>query len=136
MTQVALLTEKLRVSELKRENDQLRQALSDLKESLKESTRLLQKQRPSRITLSADKRMMIAGKARFKCSNPHQDCHLFKIPPYDGSLDDSGYELDHVIPHHLCYQTVNQLQVLCPQCHAKKTRIDRINSQEEEYTAV
>ena len=129
---VAILKSKLRVCELERENNELRSIVHDLKESLKESTRLLQKQKPSRPSISADKRMMIAGKARFKCQNPWGDCHLYRLPPYDGSIDECGYELDHITPHSQCYQTIGQLQLLCPQCHAKKTRLDRIRSQEEE----
>ena len=129
-----LLEAKLRISELGRENDALRQAVHDLNESLKESTRLMLKTmpRPNRPTLSADQRMMIAGRARFKCANPFDDCHLYKLPPYDGSFTEAGYEIDHVVPFHQSYRSTGQnvLQVLCHQCHAKKTRLDRIAAQE------
>jgi hypothetical protein len=129
-----LLDAKLRISELSRENDALRQTVHDLNESLKESTRLMLKTtpRPNRPTLSADQRMMIAGRARFKCANPFDDCHLYKLPPYDGSFTEAGYEIDHVVPFHQTYRSTGQnvLQVLCHQCHAKKTRLDRIAAQE------
>lgn len=118
---------KLRVSELTRENDQLRTALNDLQESLKESTRLLLKQtpKPARPTISADQRMILVGRARFKCANPYNKCHLYKLPPYDGSFDESGYELDHITPFAQCLRTHGMLQPLCPQCHALKTRHQR-----------
>ena len=121
------LTLKLRVSELTNENSLLHQALAELNESLRESTRLLLKQtpRPTRSAVSADQRMLIAGRHRFKCVNPHNDCHLYRLPPYDGSFNESGYELDHVVPFSECCLTVNQLQPLCPQCHSKKTRLWR-----------
>ena len=124
---------KLRVSELSQENSVLKETVRELNESLKESTRLLLKQtpRPNRPAISADQRMLIAGKARFKCSNPYSDCHLYRLPPYDGSFNESGYELDHITPFSECYLTVGQLQPLCPQCHAKKTRIWRASQNEE-----
>ena len=131
---VSLVTLKLRVSELTRENTILKQTITELNESLKESTRLLLKQtpRPTRPAISADQRMLIAGRARFKCANPFNDCHLYRLPPYDGSFNESGYELDHITPFSECYLTVGQLQPLCPQCHAKKTRIWRASQNEEE----
>ena len=48
------------------------------------------------------------------------------------SFNESGYELDHVVPFSESCLTVNQLQPLCPQCHAKKTRIWRASQSEEE----
>ena len=125
---------KLRVAELTQENALLQQALTELNESLRESTRLLLKQtpRPNRPAISADQRMLIAGRHRFKCANPHGDCHLYRLPPYDGSFNESGYELDHVVPFSESCLTVHQLQPLCPQCHAKKTRIWRAAQSEEE----
>ena len=126
---------KLRVAELTQENALLQQALTELNESLRESTRLLLKQtpRPNRPAISADQRMLIAGRHRFKCANPHGDCHLYRLPPYDGSFNESGYELDHVVPFsECCLSSVHQLQPLCPQCHAKKTRIWRAAQSEEE----
>ena len=88
---------KLRVAELTQENALLQQALTELNKSLRESTRLLLKQKPNRPAISADQRMLIAGRHRFKCANPHGDCHLYRLPPYDGSFNESGYELDHVM---------------------------------------
>lgn len=122
----------LRNNELQHENDLLRQTIAELNESLKESTRLLLKQRPSRPHISADQRMLIAGRARFKCANPYGDCHLYRLPPYDGSFNESGYELDHIDPWASSCRTVGQLQPLCPQCHAKKTRVWRASQAEEE----
>ena len=72
--------------------------------------------------------MLIAGKHRFKCANPYGDCHLYRLPPYDGSFDQSGYELDQIVEWSECYQTVEQLQ---PLCHAKKTRIWRASIQDD-----
>ena len=125
---------KLRVAELTQENALLQQALTELNESLRESTRLLLKQKPNRPAISADQRMLIAGRHRFKCANPHGDCHLYRLPPYDGSFNESGYELDHVTPFSECYLTVGRLQPLCPQCHAKKTRLWRAAQGGEEGT--
>ena len=123
---------KLRVAELTQENALLQQALTELNESLRESTRLLLKQKPNRPAISADQRMLIAGRHRFKCANPHGDCHLYRLPPYDGSFNESGYELDHVVPYSESRLTVHHmLQPLCPQCHAKKTRIWRAQSEDE-----
>ena len=131
MSKIELVNLKLRVSELLQENTLLRQTITDLNESLKESTRLLLKQRPTRPHVSADQRMLIAGRARFKCANPYGDCHLYRLPPYDGSFSEAGYELDHVTPFSECYLTVGQLQPLCPQCHAKKTRLWRASQNDE-----
>ena len=128
---------KLRVGELTQENALLQQALSELNESLRESTRLLLKQnpRPNRPAISADQRMLIAGRHRFKCTNPHGDCHLYRLPPYDGSFNESGYELDHIEAWSESFRTIGQLQPLCPQCHAKKTRIWRAAQMNEEDAA-
>lgn len=125
---------KLRLAELQQENNTLRETITHLNDSLKESTRLILKMstKPTRPAISADQRMLIAGKHRFKCANPYGDCHLYKLPPFDGSFNESGYELDHIIEFSQCYRTVGQLQPLCPQCHAKKTRIWRASLTEED----
>ena len=128
---------KLRLNEMAQENATLRQVIADLQESLKESTRLLQKTtpRPNRPAISGDQRMLIAGQHRFKCANPYGDCHLYRLPPFDGSFDQSGYELDHTAEWSQCYQTVGNLKPLCPQCHARKTRIWRASVQAPEDPA-
>ena len=117
---------KLKNNELKNENALMQTTIIELRESLKEQTKLLLKSKPNRPTFTADQRLSIAGKQRFKCANPFSDCHLYKLPPFDGSFDQCGYELDHIIPHAVCYQSVHQMQALCPQCHARKTREDRM----------
>ena len=112
---------KLRVAELTQENALLQHALTELNDSLRESTRLLLKQtpRPNRPAISADQRMLIAGRHRFKCTNPHGDCHLYRLPPYDGSFNESGYELDHIEAWSESFRTIGQLQPLCPQCRTQ-----------------
>ena len=92
-------------------------------ESFKESTRLLLKMKPARPTISADRKMIVAGEQLFRCAGDRIRCPQWKL--HGGSFDASGYEIDHIIEFSKCYRGAGQLQALCPACHAcQGTQID------------
>ena len=65
----------------------------------------------------------IAGKQRFKCCGiPGYTCPL-KARGGDGSFDEAGYEIDHIIEHCITADdSRDNLQALCPACHNVKTK--------------
>ena len=66
-------------------------------EAIKELTRLLNKSRPhQRPTISAERKLYIAGLARFRCADPLNSCPLKKLG--DGAFTEHGFEIDHVTP--------------------------------------
>lgn len=50
-------------------------------------------------------------------------CHLWKDPDHNGKFDQVGYQIDHIIDHYISgNNSIDNLQLLCPQCHALKTK--------------
>ena len=99
-------------------------------DSLRESTKLLQRLRPPRPAIPQDKRLQIAADQKWKCADPFGDCILYQIS--DGTFDSNSlFEIDHVEPHHLSFRTVNNLVATCVTCHQKKTRQERLQELEE-----
>ena len=128
----------VKLLELELENTGLREELRVTNEvvhanneSLKESTRLLLRMKPTRPTISADRRMIVAGEQYFRCAGDRARCPQWKL--HEGSFDASGYEIDHIVEYSKCYRGVGQLQALCPACHALKTRLSRAKEMELAY---
>jgi hypothetical protein len=101
-------------------------------EALKESAQLWLKSKPPRPHLGIDRKLLIAGSQHFKCAGDRTRCPMWRL--HDGSFDESGFEIDHITPWHAAHahRGVGQLRALCHSCHALRTRLDRIASQEEE----
>ena len=118
---VDILKLKLRNSELQRENDTLRSTIREQNTLLAEANKLLMEQtpKPSRPHISAADRAIVAGRQRYKCCNPFQDCPLGRLPPFDCSFDESGFQLDHIIP--FCDNPVGLMRATCVMCHSKRT---------------
>lgn len=76
----------------------------------------------------------IAGQQYYKCNNKpgsnlrfleNYECPLWKYLEKEckGSFDESGYEIDHIIEYSISQNdNENNLQALCPNCHAIKTK--------------
>ena len=83
-------------------------------------------------TLSENIKKIIAGRQKFRCANKPGSklrglngclCPMYQIPGNDGSFNESGYDIDHIIEKHAHGSNhVDNLQALCPNCHAYKTR--------------
>ena len=118
---VEILKLKLRNSELQRENDTLRATIREQNALLAEANKLLVEHtpKPSRPHISAADRAIVAGRQRYKCCNPFNDCPLGRLPPFDFSFDDSGFHLDHITP--FCQSPVGPLRATCITCHSKKS---------------
>ena len=100
-------------------------------DALRELTRLLLKSKPhQRPTISAERKLFIAGKAHFKCCNPYGSCPLYKL--HDGSFDEHGFEIDHEIPFAKSFRSAGNCRALCPYCHALVSRFQRLQEIEEE----
>ena len=66
---------------------------------------------------------MVLKNQQYKCANSIKDynCLLWMIN--NGNFDESGYQFDHI--NEFCLSsdnTVNNIQALCPNCHAVKTK--------------
>lgn len=66
---------------------------------------------------------MVLKNQQYKCANSVKDynCLLWMIN--NGNFDESGYQFDHI--NEFCLSsdnTVNNIQALCPNCHAVKTK--------------
>jgi 5-methylcytosine-specific restriction endonuclease McrA len=83
--------------------------------------------------VSEAKKRNVAGKQYFKCANaPDKQingivdykCPLWQIiGPNQGSFDESGYDIDHIIEHCLTNDdSIDNLQALCKNCHIVKTK--------------
>ena len=124
----ALELEVLRLREEVRTLNEIRCMQSD---ALKELTRILLKSKPHpRPTLSSERKLYIAGKARFKCANPYGNCPLHKL--HDGAFDEHGFEIDHEIPWCKSFRTAGNARPLCPYCHALVSRFQRLKEIEED----
>lgn len=87
--------------------------------------------RKRNVTQSSKK--SIAGKQKYKCANnPNSQIKINGLENYncplwinngDGSFDESGYEIDHIIEHSIGGADDNDnLQALCLMCHKVKTK--------------
>ena len=96
----------------------------------------------SQRKLSEGKKKIIAGRQGYKCANKpgsnlkgleDYDCLLWKIKDdvMKGSFDESGYAIDHILEHCITQDdSEDNLQALCNNCHAVKTKrflIERTN---------
>ena len=66
--------------------------------------------------------LKIAKKQDFKCNKIFgYDCLLWKYN--DGQFDEAGYQIDHIDEFCLTGNNdISNLQALCPNCHAVKTK--------------
>jgi 5-methylcytosine-specific restriction endonuclease McrA len=118
-------TDTARVAELDR-------AVRELHEALRESTRLLNRCRPSRPTIPHDRKLLTAARQQWKCANPYGSCLLHRLG--DGTFDEHGlFEVDHVEPYASSFRNDRfNLQALCPACHSSKSRRERLQQLEED----
>ena len=125
-----LLKAKLEASQARVEVLEMRQKVSSLEAVIveqtlviKENTALLRKQRlPKRPYLNHTAKCILAARQRFRCANPDQICPLYKLG--DGTFSENGlYEVDHIVPYGLSGLHSGNLHVLCPVCHARRTRL-------------
>ena len=120
----------LEIVKLQEELRKLREVNAMQTEALVESNKLLQKQKPGRIAMSSDKKIYLAGLQHFKCAGDQQYCPLYRLG--DGSFDSAGWECDHTERWSISYRNAGNLAALCPMCHNRKTREERINAGEDE----
>lgn len=83
-------------------------------------------------TLSENIKKIVAGRQKFRCANKPGSklrglngcfCPMYQIPGNAGSFNESGYDIDHIIEKHDHGSNhIDNLQALCPNCHAYKTR--------------
>jgi hypothetical protein len=110
---------------------ELEQAVRELNEALRESTRLLNKFRPQRPTIAHERKMLTGARQGWTCANPFGTCLLYKLG--DGTFDESGlFEVDHVERYSKSYRNDRfNLQALCPYCHSAKSRKERLEDLED-----
>lgn len=90
-----------------------------------------------RKTISEAKKKQVAGYQLYKCANSNSmtlkgledyKCPLWLSDKHNGSFDESGYEIDHIVEH--CKtrdDSLKNLQALCKMCHMVKTKRFNIN---------
>ena len=122
---------KLELAGLREENKKLREVNNMNGEALRETSRIFQKLKPVRPTISAERKLYIAGEQLFKCHAPHgrERCPMWLLN--DGSFDAAGFEIDHELKWAQSYRHVGQLRALCAHCHNLKSRLERIALAEE-----
>lgn len=101
------------------------------------------KHKPPCRTVRESLKKVIAGRQYYKCANhPSANipglegylCTRWKLPETDvnrGSFNESGYEIDHKIEHCISKDdSPNNLQALCLDCHAVKTKHFMMNKKQ------
>ena len=119
--EVALLRAKLDASELRHEVQELRGVIAQYQRELKESNKLLLKQRlpPRPYTNSTEKQLIAAGQG-WRCAGGG-DCPLLKLTP-GGVFDQSLYIIDHTAPYSASGRHEGNRRALCVWCDSVKTR--------------
>ena len=110
---------------------ELEEVIKDQSDALRESTKLLQRTRPTRPAIPHERKLKVAADQRWRCADPYGECMLFKCS--DGTFDAASlFEIDHVEPWHTSFRSVGvgALQALCVTCHNRKTREDRLGELE------
>ena len=79
----------------------------------------------------SEKKLELLKKQKYRCANSpdsklrnlvNYECLLWRLQGNNGVFDDADYELDHIIEYSISKNNdISNLQLLCPQCHAKKT---------------
>lgn len=124
-----LLSAKLEASEAKMEVQQLRTELGRLQsvvakyqEELRESHRLLLKQRlPRRPFTSSTERMLIAAGQGWICAG-YDDCPLRMLNSPPGRFDKSLWVIEHLEPWAATGRHLNNRAAWCHWCASVKTR--------------
>ena len=118
---------------LKQRIEDLEQVIKQQSEGLKESTKLLQRCRPTpRVAIPHDKKLLIASEQHWKCADPFRDCPQWSLS--DGTFSAAGglFEADHIEPWSASFRTVGNIHCLCAACHCQKTRRERLLLLEQE----
>lgn len=94
-------------------------------DALRESTKLLAKSRPPRLTIPNDRKLIVAAEQGWRCAGDPSECVMHQLS--DGLFTTGGglFEVDHKEPWHLCFRNVGTLQALCAACHNAKSRRER-----------
>ena len=119
--QVELLQAKLEASELRHEVQELRRVIGQYQQELRESNKLLLKQRlPPRPFTNSTEKQLIAANQGWKCGSGADDCPLKVLT--GGLFDQSLYVIDHSTPFSASGKHWNNRRALCVWCDAVKTR--------------
>src|SRR5687767_11349237 len=94
-----------------------------------------------RLAISAEVRATVLGRQLYKCANApgsnlknigDYKCPMHLNPEANGSFDQSGYCIDHIIPHAQHPSNLPEaLQALCTACHSVKTRHDNSDTRKK-----
>lgn len=121
--EIALLRAKLEASELRHEVQELRSVIAQYQRELRESNRLLLKQRlPPRPHTNSTEKQLIAASQSWRCAGG-EDCPLTKLTP-GGVFDQSLYIIDHSCPWSASGRHVGNRRALCVWCDSVKTRCE------------
>ena len=119
--QVELLQAKLEASELRHEVQELRRVIAQYQQELKESNKLLLKQRlPPRPFTNSTEKQLIAAAQGWRCGSGADDCPLTILT--GGVFDQSLYVIDHSTPYSASGKHLNNRRALCVWCDAVKLR--------------
>jgi hypothetical protein len=119
--EIALLRVKLEASELRHEVRELRSVVAQYQRELRESNRLLLKQRlPPRPHTNSTEKQLIAASQQWRCAGGGE-CPLKKLTP-GGVFDQSLYIIDHSSPWSASGRHVGNRRALCVWCDSVKTR--------------
>ena len=117
---------------LQQANNDLADAVKEMNEALRESTKLLLKTRPPRPQIPHERKLLVAAQQGWRCANPFGTCLLHRIG--SGLFDESLFECDHVEPYSKSFRSVGNLACLCAYCHNIKSRLERLQALEEEQS--
>ena len=116
-----LLQAKLELSELRHEVKELRRVIGQYQQELRESNKLLLKQRlPPRPFTNSTEKQLIAASQGWKCASGDPNCPLLVLT--GGYFDRSLYIIDHTTPWAASGKHWNNRRATCVWCDAVKTR--------------
>jgi hypothetical protein len=123
---------KLEAEQLRNEVRQLQTVISQYETELKESRRLLLRQRlPRRPFCSSTERQLIAASQGWKCAG-FDECPLKVIN--GGLFDSSLFIIEHVQPWSRSGRHTGNIVAYCPWCASKKTRAEVAQRQHQPET--
>ena len=113
---------KLEVQQLRTEVERLQSVVAKYQEELRESHRLLLKQRlPRRPFTSSTERMLIAAGQGWICAG-YDDCPLRMLNSPPGRFDKSLWVIEHLEPWAATGRHLNNRAAWCHWCASVKTR--------------
>ena len=114
------------IGRLNEENRKLAHVNKICCEQLREQSGLFQKLKPTRLLLSSERKLYIAGEQLFRCNAPHGRDKCPRWLLNDGQFGPEGFEIHHEVEWSVSYQNAGVTVAICHSCHGLASRLHRM----------